>query len=570
MVIDPNMFASTTKPAVQRANRHGLMSRRSSIGFDLFADERMLALKCMIFTVVLACVVILDVASARAAGGPLRGLDGKCLDVWESNSTDGTRIVLWPCNGGASQQWELRSDGTIHGLAGKCLDVWQSNSSDGTGIVLWPCHSGQNQRWALRPDGTIQGLGGKCLDVWESNSTDGTRIVLWPCHGSANQRWSVSSPDPHLNRPFNVVAIGDSIVWGQGLLNNNKFVSLVVESLKRDLGTQDVVLHMLAHSGAVLFPVPGEDTSNISRFPGEVPTDYPSIYAQITRLAKTKVSPDKVDLVVIDGCINVVGVPNIISPFQSKKGLEESTQSSCAKNMHNILFQVAQTFPRAKVVVIGYFPIISKMSDLDSLMDLWLGLGLIAATVIPPDPLAFRTLLTGYQLRAAALSDLWFKESTAGLQLAVTKINALSPPLGGNRFRYASPVFKHQNSYAGPQSWLWKLPRTGPPDIAQDQVYQSRAQQCRDAHIVNPLCFKASIGHPNVEGARAYANAITAAIAEFLPEWRTAFGINPPSNTDSKIQDPKGKVCHTNEKCCGKLENGRCDGDCITKQEFCN
>ncbi|WP_158715540.1 RICIN domain-containing protein, partial [Streptomyces sp. NRRL S-481] len=32
---------------------------------------------------------------------------GKCLDVSGANSSDGTLVHLWTCNGGANQKWTL-------------------------------------------------------------------------------------------------------------------------------------------------------------------------------------------------------------------------------------------------------------------------------------------------------------------------------------------------------------------------------------------------------------------------------------------------------------------------------
>jgi hypothetical protein len=32
---------------------------------------------------------------------------GKCLDDPASNTTNGTQLVLWTCNGGANQHWTL-------------------------------------------------------------------------------------------------------------------------------------------------------------------------------------------------------------------------------------------------------------------------------------------------------------------------------------------------------------------------------------------------------------------------------------------------------------------------------
>jgi hypothetical protein len=39
-------------------------------------------------------------------------------------STNGTKAIVWSCNGQANQQWNVNSNGTITGVqSGMCLDV---------------------------------------------------------------------------------------------------------------------------------------------------------------------------------------------------------------------------------------------------------------------------------------------------------------------------------------------------------------------------------------------------------------------------------------------------------------
>ena len=58
----------------------------------------------------------------------------------------------------------------------------------------------------------------------------------------------------------------------------------------------------------------------------------------------------------------------------------------------------------------------------------------------------------------------------------------------------------------------------------KDEAYAGRLPLCiavtwLDA-LNRALCVKASMGHPNVLGAKAYADAITAALAADLPAWK--------------------------------------------------
>jgi hypothetical protein len=119
----------------------------------------------------------------------IRGIEGKCLDVEGGSSTDGTRVILWPCNGGINQRWKVLRDGKVLGIDGKCLDVRGGSSENGAPVIIWACHSGDNQRWEITDKGELRGTGKKCLDPSGWGAANGAPIILWPCHGRSNQWW---------------------------------------------------------------------------------------------------------------------------------------------------------------------------------------------------------------------------------------------------------------------------------------------------------------------------------------------------------------------------------------------
>ncbi|MEV0807281.1 ThuA domain-containing protein [Micromonospora sp. NPDC050200] len=123
--------------------------------------------------------------------GPIKGLAGKCLDVRNAATADGTQIQLYTCNGGAAQTWTVTPNSTVKAL-GKCLDVSGGGSADGTKIQLWTCNGTGAQNWSAQGDGTVRNpQSGKCLDVSGNNSADGTPVHLWTCTGAANQKWTL-------------------------------------------------------------------------------------------------------------------------------------------------------------------------------------------------------------------------------------------------------------------------------------------------------------------------------------------------------------------------------------------
>ncbi|MFI7023767.1 lectin [Micromonospora sp. NPDC049900] len=121
--------------------------------------------------------------------GRITGLAGKCLDVRNAATADGTQIQIYTCNGSAAQTWTVTPNSTIRAL-GKCLDVNGGASADGTKIQLWTCNGSGAQNWSAQSNGTLRNpQSGKCLDVSSNSSADGQAVHLWTCHTNANQRW---------------------------------------------------------------------------------------------------------------------------------------------------------------------------------------------------------------------------------------------------------------------------------------------------------------------------------------------------------------------------------------------
>ncbi|WP_436390433.1 RICIN domain-containing protein [Amycolatopsis sp. MEPSY49] len=123
--------------------------------------------------------------------GTITGIGGKCVDVSNSGTANGTAVQLWTCNTTPAQRW-TRQNGTIRAL-GKCLDVSNSGTADGTLVQLWDCNATGAQTWQARSDGTLLNpQSGKCLDATGSASADGTRLQIWSCSAAAGQRWVIS------------------------------------------------------------------------------------------------------------------------------------------------------------------------------------------------------------------------------------------------------------------------------------------------------------------------------------------------------------------------------------------
>jgi hypothetical protein len=129
--------------------------------------------------------------STPSGTGPVVGLAGKCLDVDNAGTADGTQIQIYGCNSSAAQTW-TRTGTTLRAL-GKCLDVNGGGSADGTKIQLWTCNGSGAQNWVPQSDQTLRNpQSGKCLDVSANNPADGQDVHLWTCiSGAANQKWTL-------------------------------------------------------------------------------------------------------------------------------------------------------------------------------------------------------------------------------------------------------------------------------------------------------------------------------------------------------------------------------------------
>jgi hypothetical protein len=117
---------------------------------------------------------------------------GRCVDVPNSTTANGTQVQLWDCHGGANQRWTFTGGRQLTVYGNKCLDANGQGTSNGTAAIIWDCNGQPNQQWNLNANGTITGVqSGLCLDAAGLGTANGTRIQLWTCHGGTNQQWTL-------------------------------------------------------------------------------------------------------------------------------------------------------------------------------------------------------------------------------------------------------------------------------------------------------------------------------------------------------------------------------------------
>ncbi|WP_350278833.1 PQQ-dependent sugar dehydrogenase [Kribbella sp. HUAS MG21] len=118
------------------------------------------------------------------------GIGGKCIDVYQASTADGTPTTLYTCKGSVNQQWTPSvDDGTIRSM-GKCLSARDTTLR--TPAVLWTCDGTAGQRWIPRLNGSlVNAASGMCLDATGASTANGTKLILYTCNSALNQRWTL-------------------------------------------------------------------------------------------------------------------------------------------------------------------------------------------------------------------------------------------------------------------------------------------------------------------------------------------------------------------------------------------
>jgi hypothetical protein len=322
--------------------------------------------------------------------------------------------------------------------------------------------------------------------------------------------------------PYEMLVVGDSHISGQGLKEPNKFYFIVKEWIQNDVfGTsRKLNLKVKAHAGSRINLHPDEvkamkktgDDMELPRY-AEANVSFPSIRMQIAAARAEYPDPQKVDLVMLSGCITDVLVMDIVSPFYKMKKLRERIRKFCGGSMQELLGHITATFPNAKVVVVGYAPIASRQSDLDTTARYFFKI------IRFPPKLQFlatnpvmRQFLKPFRNKFAERSDVWLAESNREIRAAITKINSHFPE---PRVFYVETPIKPESSYGTPKPMVWEV---GPNHEPNDETYAERKAGCAKVftemkykyygRLSTRMCELSSIAHPNVAGSRAFAEPI--------------------------------------------------------------
>jgi hypothetical protein len=127
--------------------------------------------------------------TARPQG--IVGLGGLCVTDANGGMYYGNQVQLARCDGGGAQQWTFGADGTVRAL-GLCLAPSYEYGQQWARVVVWPCNGSASETWSQQPYGElVNAQSGLCLDDPYGSTTPGTQLQTYPCHEGDNQQWTI-------------------------------------------------------------------------------------------------------------------------------------------------------------------------------------------------------------------------------------------------------------------------------------------------------------------------------------------------------------------------------------------
>ena len=368
-------------------------------------------------------------------------------------------------------------------------------------------------------------------------------------------------PEAGAKNHLNMLVLGDSILWGQGLREQQKSWFRVKCWLQNTTGRiVDVVVK--AHSGAIVEGSPGQ-TQSYSSPNGEVNLPLPSINEELDEAIRDYGDGAKVDLVLVDGCINDVDVRNLLNASVSHDLIRERATNSCGAAMTRLLRRITSAFPNAHVIVPGYYRIVSSETEDNAFIRL-LVKKLAGQTGEGPR-------MSDKQRRERLInnSEEFYTVSNASLQEAIKIVNGELQARGSpQKILFADIQFWPEHAFSAKDTLLWTFVFAStnlsgfrkllviltfgtsaykPNDVVRKQRVDSCKEtykkpkgqketkdqkQSRENHYL--ACRYASLGHPNQMGALIYAESIKGQLQWLIPTtgWLRKPAATPATTTN--------------------------------------
>ena len=338
--------------------------------------------------------------------------------------------------------------------------------------------------------------------------------------------------------PFEMLVVGDSLIAGQGLKEEDKIYSLVKSGIESDILSNRTPVRMknFSHSGARLFLQRKErkalqqNGKSLTKFyHPEINFSFPSIRTQIDLAAEEYLAEGKktadVDLVLLTGGITDINTSYILDGFKRYGPLREKIARHCNDGMFEFLRHASTTFEKALFCVVGYFPMVSPKSDSGNVYATVLEVYDFPGVTKPMlNNLLTKQLFKIIHGRMTKRSRLWLSQSNQALRTAVRRVNELNKR--PTAIFVESPIPENR-AYATKNTLLWRYSN----GRTEDDKYEVRLAECspaidslKDVGLTfrKRFCEMSGLGHPNPEGARLYASAIMASLRSELSVRSTA------------------------------------------------
>ncbi len=363
---------------------------------------------------------------------------------------------------------------------------------------------------------------------------------------------SAQSPEPtshpekaHEPEPLNMLVLGDSIMWGQGLREQDKFWWRIKNWLQQKTG-RPVHERIQAHSGAAI-EIEDPSRESFSSSNGEVNLLTPTVNSQIDAAIRSYGDPGKVDLVLVNGCINDVDVTTLLDTSTPLDSLQANIREKCGQRMQSLLTRIVNGFPQAHVVLTGYYRIVSPETENNTFTRM------LIKKLTSLKPTSRKMSDKEMKEKLVKISDTWYRISTLSLSQAAAAVNSDLRKSGSRqRIRFAEIEFSPEHAFSAPQTLLWnfKFASTNLSGLRKaliiltlgtaayktnDDVRKLRSQSCKETYkrpndrkeskdekklreLRDLACRYAALGHPNKMGALIYTEIIKGQLQWLISE----------------------------------------------------
>lgn len=315
-------------------------------------------------------------------------------------------------------------------------------------------------------------------------------------------------------RPITMLSFGDSVMWGTGLMPDDKFSNRVASWIRSsNLGAYPVNHFAFAVTGALV----GDSTANgpgpNEQLDGEVGRPNPTVFRQIemarAELGSHRIPEGEVDLVLIDGGSNDADFVNTITNITlGNDGVRNviATSLNNGQRLVELYRRALKQFPNAAVIVTNYYSPIEPTSDPNNL---------ILLAIVSP----------GVGAIAGGVNALFGQSKTFGDTMNDTIANAVRQVRSETAFRNrklliaGNGIGSDCGLFTNP-SCVWSIiPNINPSAMyaTDDPQRENRRLACEAFSSQYPTCKVAAMFHPNVTGAGTYFLGIIAAIPNAKP-----------------------------------------------------